>query len=216
MSGRHTVSGKLASEWQAKRLELVENGQELAGVFLGYVPEQFGESGKRVLYIGQATSGAFDEVDPHPGAFDGSHAFWSFARSFASAIAPGMTPHSCVAWSTISKLARVGISPDPSLLTGLEDLAARTSVQEIATTCPNVVVFVSHHFGENILRDVVESVNPSDWYKSEDESSNQEHDDVWWKQPTLGAPAIVWRRHPRSDNKQRLDYSAKLIARLHP
>jgi hypothetical protein len=203
---QHTVKDALAEEWKEISKKLATE-IDVAGTFFGWKPEGYSEADPKIFYVGKATSGTFDKEKDHELAFNGSHAFWSFARRIvADAYKENLAS---LAWSNISKIGVPQISPDASLLKDekFKELAIRTLCSEINDLNPKIIVFVTAHFGECILREVVGGQHDQAWDKSDSH-------DLWWMKRNEKGYAVLWMRHPQGAKSELLDYAASKISEL--
>jgi len=206
--GSYLVSDIRADEWRQ------HHTPDLAGLFRGWLPEKYFNVGSpRVLYVGKATSGEFDEPEVHSDFFNGNHRFWSFARTIARALDQDDQSLSCIAWSNISKLSRRQIEADSHLLNGLENLAIRTLEDEITRSSPDIIVFVTHHFSDEVVKGVSGFESEARWNRSENESRSSKSDDVWWGLRNDNRH-VLWMNHPERTSTERLDFAARKIAYL--
>lgn len=199
-------------KWEKRRVELSLDG-EVSGLFRGWKPAGFDSSDVRVLYIGKATSGSFHEEDVESTAFNGKGSFWNFARQIAVALGSSEKDLSCIAWSNISKVSRPQTAADPSVIHRFEAEAAETLKAEIAITNPDIIVFVTNHFCDEVVEEIAASGDDAQWTKSEEESSNAAEADVWWRVRSDGT-AVLWMRHPQFAKKELLNFAVNKIASL--
>ena len=196
-----------------ERHQTLSATRTLAGLFRGWVPEKFAAASCRILYVGKATSNSFEGLEPERTYFNGSGTFWAFAKQIAAATNCIDQSLSCVAWSNVSKISLPQVAADRWVIEGFEEEAAATLEAEIAKLHPNIVVFVSGHFSEEIVRLVANATDDQDWNKSENESNDSEVGDVWWTAREDGRPAL-WMRHPQGSNLKLRGYAAEKIASL--
>lgn len=206
--GTYLVSDREADDWRQ------HHTADLAGVFRGWMPEKYFEFGSpRVMYVGKATSGDFEGPEVHSDSFNGHYGFWAFARRIARELGQNEQALSCIAWSNISKLSQREIKADPNLLHGLEDLAVNTLEHEIEVCKPDIIVFVSHHFSDLVVKRISGFETEASWNRSENELKGQTDDDVWWGLRHDNRH-ILWMTHPNGTSTERLDFAAGKIAYL--
>ena len=184
--------------------------QKVEGLFVGHVPDGYKTEGKRILYVGKATDGAFEvPLSSTKSSYSRlvtiasdcfyckpAAGFWSFAANLSRTLNRNCEELRNVAWSNLCKISASEGVPSNDLIEAQFDLACETLLTEIAECEPSVVVFVTHHFGEEILNKVVDTVNSLSWQRSENDVSRSV-DDVWWKNGGQGSPAFLWMRHPQ-------------------
>jgi hypothetical protein len=212
-AGRTLLSQVEEEKWNARHVELGVSLQ-LAAVFRGWIPDGYFASGKpRILYVGKATSGRFNQPQVERTSFNGKGAFWNFARQIAAAVGCTEEGIPCIAWSNVSKISCQQIMAELSLIAGFEENAALTLESEIATTKPHVIVFVTGHFSDRVVRLVAHGHEDAEWNKSEKRLIQQKEADIWWKRRPDGG-AVLWMRHPMGANRESLAYAAEKIASL--
>ncbi len=212
--GRVLLTGAELVKWQ-RRYDELGGARELAGLFRGWMPAGFPESAVRILYVGKATSGPFQGEHVERDSFnkDKNRSFWGFARTIATAVGCDGETLRCIAWSNLSKISRPQIAADPSLIAGFEEAAAATLETEIAATAPSIVVFVTNHFGDKAVRLVSQCTEDWQWNRSENEMSDSNVQDVWWRRRKDGI-AVLWMRHPQGASSTKLSYAASKVASL--
>ena len=195
------------------RLEELGSLRAVAGLFRGWVPAGFHDNTPRILYVGKATSGKFDEAEVERKSFNIRGAFWAFACQIAAAVGCSEDDIPCIAWSNISKVSYPQIAAEASLIAGFEQVAASTLESDIAATNPDIVVFVSAHFSDRVVELVSQGYAEADWNKSEDEADDPQVGDVWWRRRSDNI-AVLWMRHPMGASMKLRQYAAAKIALL--
>ena len=206
-TGECLLTGELLDTWRA--LEANHRSDEVAGLFRGWKSLSFGSGKARILYVGKASSGDFDSHDVHATSFNGKHSFWDFARQIAERL--DCTVEQCIAWSNISKLSRRQIKADAFLVDDV-DLLVRTLKFEIKTVNPDIVVFVSAHFNDEVVRQISSGELDFAWNRSENETADLNQGDVWWRKDKHRA--YLWMRHPQGAGIPRLRFASDKIAAL--
>jgi hypothetical protein len=208
-NGRLLLTSDEETKWRVRHDQLAAS-HHLAGLFRGWVPEGFEDQHQRILYVGKATSGSFDVTDAERRYFNGKGAFWNFAKQIAIACNCSEVGIPCIAWSNISKLSGQGVKAEPWLVKGFEEQAAASLEAEIVCTRPQIVVFVTNHFSDLVVRAVSGGHEDSAWSKSENDSNQN---NIWWRRREDGV-AMLWMRHPMGAPMAQRVYAAGKIAAL--
>ncbi|MEK6397159.1 MAG: hypothetical protein V4734_03660 [Terriglobus sp.] len=211
-SGQHLVGDIHAKEWEEHRRDWAAVTR-VTPVFRGWMPDGYEtEESPRVLLVGKATSGAFDQPDDHQDSFNGKYAFWAFARRIARALDQPVNPLACVAWTNIAKFNTTGIEPTPEVLRDAKELVVQTLFAEIRKAQPDVVVFTVSHFCDEVVQRVAKA--PSDTYWDFDGLNSVESiHDIWWRTSDTGI-SYVWMCHPQGASEEHLNFASNKIASL--
>jgi len=203
----NTVSPKLAEQWKALRSEIssARNGKlPLAGLFLGHIPDGYEKQSKRVLFVGKATAGEFNEEDASSLSFNGKSSFWQFARQVSRCAGGKSVEPVNVAWSNVSKIGVAKGNPSKSLQLAQAALACKTLQDEIETCKPTLVVFVCDGYGDEII---YEAVNANRGGANDFEIRHSSHGEFYVRKAIqIGSkqyPAMLWVKHPQGKSSER-------------
>lgn len=191
------------------------NPQNLAGKFQPYVPPGFNEHARRILYVGKATKGEFDEPNANESAFNGDTPFWRFARSISELADPACKDLSNVAWSNLFKQGVTVGNPEGRTAEAQRDEAATLLRHEALTLNPTLIVLVNADYYEEVPRaafDIPDDTSENALIETQVPGELKFH---LWHRPALGPfPLIVWMFHPQRKRSTYTTAALDLIARL--
>jgi hypothetical protein len=202
----HTVSEALAKQWKALHDELSlahQRNPPLADLFLGFIPKGFKDQPKRILFVGKATAGPFKQ-EQHQQCFNGSSAFWQFARDLSGAAGNTDEELTNVTWSNVSKIGVVNGNPGQNLELAQSALAAKTLRQEIRNCDPSIVVFACDSHGDETIYEATSAVRGG---VNDFDTNSSDHGDFFSRGALdLGAerlPPMLWHKHPQFKTLER-------------
>ena len=133
-----------------KLLSMPNYNKELSGPFTCYAPSGFEDQKRRILYIGKATGGEFDGDDACERSFNGTTAFWDFARSISRLADPNCTDLQNLAWSNIFKQGVLRGNPTGKIAETQRASAIQSLQEEVNQLQPHLIVLVNAGYYEEI------------------------------------------------------------------
>ena len=202
MSGSHTVPKFLEPEWKAlHKLARAARGEQLAGLFLGYMGSTWEQQTSKVLYVGKATAGSFDEVDAHEKGFGKSTAFWSVAREISTAVGFDGAELDNIAWSNIFKIGLSKRNPDEQLQLAQKCLAIRTLQEELSALKPDLLVITAEGWADSddLIYEVLRTSRGADGFEEKKDDGGT----FYTRAARDGLPPVLWIQHPERKLKLR-------------
>jgi hypothetical protein len=195
---------ELEDKWQHLQ-SCPEFAGKLAGPFFGHAPKTFAKSNTKILYIGKATAGTFDEPDASRCHFGANEKmFWSFARRLGSKTGDPTDPLANIAWSNLCKIGTRIKNPGAALAIEQQELAVKILSAEIQFLQPSLIVCVA---GYTIYDDFFyKSLNTT---RGQDGflGKPQDNPTLYVRSSLPPYPPILWMRHPQFRPASYLDFA---------
>ena len=205
---------QLRRRWQNLHTELsnVEAGPELAGLFLGHKPPGFLRHSRRILYIGKATAGPFNDQNASSKYFwCNQSAFWSFACRLSRRADPDCSDLTNLAWSNLCKIGTTLGNPGRNLVAAQRALAVETLQAEIAALRPTLVACVAaNYLADDFIYDTLKVRRGMDGFEECSVGTSA----MYHRAPRDGFPAMLWMQHPQGKSCEYLDRADQLAGVL--
>jgi aerobic carbon-monoxide dehydrogenase small subunit len=210
-------------EWIKKARELNEKGTACCAPFFSSKPSGYDNSSRKVLLVGKATAGwywnggrdslailsdrqlAVGQLQTNLAEREWregkqNRGFWDFMLRTASAFGDDSPNPQNLIWSNLFKIGGEKGNPGLRLAAYQEDLAIQTLQLEINAYRPDVVIFTTIGYFENVVRKVVGMHREPDWV-----SMGEGSQDETWTLRNSTRPQILWTRHPAFKSSKTID-----------
>ena len=191
--------------------------QEQAGRFKVTTHPDFHKQQRRILYIGKATAGTFEEDDAAEHAFEhGQSSFWRFARKISRLADPAMDNLENLAWSNLIKQGVTSGNPK-SLSEDQKAEAVGILRKEVADLKPNLIVLVTVGYEEDIPKaafDIEDGETIGNDGKLKTLPVSDQAYSIWSREVYRAFPPIVWLNHPQGKRLEYTDAALHEIKRL--
>ena len=171
----------------------------LAGKFTTHSSPSYKSRGRRILYIGKATAGAFEEEHASARYFNWNGPFWDFARVISRRADPACEDLSNLVWSNIFKQGVTRGNPSGSIADQQRVDAVAELKKEAEELKPSIIVLVTAGYYEEIPKEAFDITDgegePSMLIEAAAEGESRH---ALWSRPAFqGVPPIVWMHHPQ-------------------
>lgn len=190
---------------------------QAAGKFKCFVPPTFPEHRRRVLYVGKATAGEFNDEHANEKWFNNVDSpFWRLARRISELADPDCTDLSNLAWSNIFKQGVTRGNPSGKFAGGQRQAALQELKAEVDQLKPSLIVLVTGDYYDDIPKAAYQIINGEvgDQALTRKAVPGEEKWDLWSRPAYSSFPPIVWTYHPQGKRTEYVEAALALVKQV--